>query len=285
MSKSTKISVYEPNSREKIGFIEGWIVMFKNIIEFREMIFVLFKRDFFSSYKKSFLGLSWIIISPIIAVLSWIFINATGILQPGDVGIPYPAYVLLSTSIWALFMGFYTAGQTTISAGVGIINQVKYPHEILLVKQIAQHLANSIIAFAMNFIVLLYFGVIPSWKIALFPIFAIPLLLLGAGIGLMISGVTVVAPEIQKAFDLIMGLLIWVTPVIYSPKFENPFIQSVIKWNPLTYLIGSVRDMIISGQLTNPNEFLYSTLFSIVVFLCAWRIFFVTEDKIIEKIL
>lgn len=285
MSKNTKVSVYESNSREKIGFIEGWIVMFRNIIEFREMIFVLFKRDFFSSYKKSFLGWSWIFISPIIGVLSWIFINATGILQPGDVGIPYPAYILLSTSIWALFMGFYTAGQGTISAGAGIINQVKYPHEILLVKQIAQHLANSTIAFAMNIVMLFILGVIPSWKIIFFPILALPLLFLGAGIGLVVSILTVVAPEIQKAFDLAMGMLIWITPVIYSPKFENPFIQSVIKWNPLTYLVGSLRDTVVYGQLTNLDAFLYSTLFSIVVFLFSWRIFFVTEDKIIEKIL
>lgn len=279
------VTIYEANSREKIGFFEGWILMFKNIIAFREMIYVLFKRDFFASYKKSFLGMSWIFISPIFGVLSWIFINATGILQPGDVGIPYPAYVLLSTSIWGLFMGFYTAGQGTIAAGAGIINQVKYPHEILLVKQIAQHLANSSIAFMMNIVVLLAFGVIPSWKIIFFPIFALPLLFLGAGIGLIVSVFTVVAPEVQKAVDVFMGLLIWITPVIYSPKFGHPLIQAVVQWNPLTYLVGGPRDLIIKGTLSNPNEFLLATLLSVAVFLVSWRFFFVTEDKVIEKIL
>lgn len=285
MSTHPPVTIYESNSREKIGFFEGWVLMFKNIIEFREMIYVLFKRDFFSSYKKSFLGMSWIFISPIFGVLSWIFINATGILQPGDVGIPYPAYVLLSTSIWALFMGFYTAGQGTIAAGAGIINQVKYPHEILLVKQIAQHLANSSIAFLMNIVVLIAFGVIPSWKIIFFPIVAMPLLFLGAGVGLVVSIFTVIAPELQKAFDILMGLLIWITPVIYSPKFENAIIQKVVFWNPLTYLVGGPRDLIINGAMTNPNEYVIATAFSIVVFLVSWRVFFVTEDKIIEKIL
>lgn len=284
MQNRAKVTVYESTSREKIGFFEGWLIMYRNIVDFREMIFVLFKRDFFSSYKKSFLGMTWIFISPIISVLSWVFINATGLLQPGDVGMPYPAYVLLSTTIWGLFMGFYSAAQGTISAGAGIINQVKYPHEILLVKQIAQFLANFIIAFSVNIVVLLFFGVIPSWKIIFFPIVALPLLFLGVGIGLVVSVFAIVAPEIQKVVDLAMGLLIWITPVIYSPKFNNEFIQSVIYWNPLTHLIGAVRDLIVKGTINNPNEFLLSSLLSLVVIMISWRIFFVTEDKIVEKI-
>ena len=285
MSSNTKITVYEATTREKIGFYQGWVTMFQNIVNFREMIYVLFKRDFFAIYKKSFLGMSWIFLSPIFGILSWVFINATGILQPGNVGMPYPAYVLLSTSIWGLFMGFYTAAQGTLTAGSGIINQVNYPHEILLVKQIAQHLANSIITLSMNVVVLLLFGIVPSWKIIFLPILALPLLFLGAGIGLVVSVFSVVAPEFQKAMDLLIGLLIWVTPVIYSPKFGNPIIQSIIRWNPLTYLIGGVRDVIIKGTLTNPSEFLISTLFTFVVFLISWRIFYVTEDKVVEKIL
>jgi lipopolysaccharide transport system permease protein len=285
MKHSSTITIYESNSREKVGFLEGWKIMFYNIIEFRELIYVLFKRDFFSSYKKSFLGLTWLFVSPVLGVISWVFINATGILQPGDVGMPYPAYVLLSTSIWALFMGFYSSAQGTISAGAGIISQVKYPHEILLVKQIAQHLANSIIGLSMNIVVLLLFGVIPSWKIIFFPFLVLPLLFLGSGIGLVISVFSVVAPEIQKAVDIGMGLLIWVTPVIYSPKFDNQILQAILYWNPLTYLVGGTRDMIIKGQMASVEGYFISTLLSMIVFMVSWRVFFVTEDKVIEKIL
>lgn len=285
MQQNGKVTVYEATSREKIGFLAGWIIMFRNIIDYRDMIYVLFKRDFFASYKKSFLGITWIFISPIFGVISWVFINATGILNPGDVGMPYPAYVILSTTIWGLFMGFYTAAQGTLATGSGIINQVYYPHEILLVKQIAQHLATSIIAFSMNIIVLLLFGVIPSWKIVFLPALLTPLLFLGAGIGLVVSVFAVVAPEIQRAVDLAMGMLIWITPVIYSPRFENPFIQSVIHWNPLTYLVGGARDLIVKGTLTHPTEYIWAALTSVIVFLISWRIFFVTEDKVVEKIL
>ena len=170
-----QITIYEPNQRQKIGFFRSWVVMIKNIIASRELIAQLFKRDFIAVYKKSFLGVTWIFVAPVIGIVSWVFMNMTGILKPGDVGIPYPAYVLLSSSIWGLFMGFYGAATGTLGAGAGFIMQVKFPHEALLIKQTAQHLANYLLGFVMNIIVLLAFGVIPSWKIIFFPIMIIPL--------------------------------------------------------------------------------------------------------------
>ncbi len=285
MAATKSITIYEPNSREKLGFIESCLTIFKNIVSYREMIFVLFKRDFFASYRKSYLGMTWLFVSPVMAALSWIFINAAGILNPGDVGMPYPAYVLLSTTIWTLYMGFYTAGQGTLSAGAGIINQVKYPHEVLLVKQLAQHVANSLIAIGVNLVVLACMGVIPSWKSIFLPMVALPLLFLGAGIGLVTSIFTVVAPELTRIADIAMGLMIWVTPVIYSPKFQNVYLQMILKWNPLTYLISAPRDLIVKGHIEEFPQYCCAVLFSFVVFFISWRIFHVTEDKVIERML
>ena len=101
------IKIYRPNQRHELGFFKTWAVLAKNIINSRELIWQLFKRDFFASYKKSFLGITWLFIAPIMGIVSWVYLNMTGMLHPGDVGIPYPAYVLVGTSMWGLFMGFF----------------------------------------------------------------------------------------------------------------------------------------------------------------------------------
>jgi lipopolysaccharide transport system permease protein len=268
-----------------MGLFNVWLVMTRNIIASRELIYQLFKRDFFASYKKSFLGITWLFIAPVIGIVSWVFMNAAGVLNPGNVGIPYPAYVLLSSSIWGLFMGFYGAGEGTLGAGSGFIIQVKYPHEVLLLKQTAQHLANFVIGFASNIIVLLAFGVIPHWKLAFFPFLILPLFFLGAGLGLIMSVIAVVAPEVKTIWNIFLGFLIYLTPVIYSPDFNNPLLQKVIKWNPLTYLIGGVRDEIIYGRITSPGRFILASCLALAVFVLSWRLFFISEDKVIEKMI
>lgn len=279
------ITTYTPNQRARIGFFKTWFIMAQNIVSSRELIWQLFRRDFLMAYQKSFLGITWIFISPIIGIVSWVFMNATGVLNPGDVGIPYPAYVLLSSSVWGLFMGFYGAAAGTLGAGGGFIMQVKYPHESLLVKQTAQHLANFVLGFIFNLLVLFVMGVTPSWKIIFFPLAILPLFLLGAGIGLVISVISVVAVDLTHGFNFAFGLLFYITPVIYSSQIENPLLQTIMQYNPLTYLVGNARDLIIYGTFSHPDRFFYAALFALLVFLFSWRLFFISEQKVIEKMI
>jgi lipopolysaccharide transport system permease protein len=275
--------VYEPYNRHRIGLIATWILMFRNIVNSRELIFQMYRRDFLNMYRKSFLGLGWLVVSPIVAVASWLIMNATGILAPGDVGIPYPAYVLLSSSFWGLFMNFISAGKATLDAGAGFIMQVKYPHEALLFKQVLQEFTNFSISLLLNLAVLLFYGVHPSWMMLLLPFLVLPLFFLGSGIGLLLALVKIVASDIDRIATVILGLCIYVTPVIYSPQTKNHVLQTIINFNPLTYLIGTIRDVTIYGSFTHLKQFLIATAGALAFFLISWRLYYVSEELVIEK--
>ncbi len=282
---SRHINIYESNQRQKVGIFRCWFLMIKNITLSGDLIAQLFKRDFIAVYKKSFFGVAWIFIIPVISIVSWVFMNMAGILKPGDVGIPYPAYVMLSMSIWRLFVGFYTAATETLGAGASFIMQVKYPHEVLLIKQTAQELANFTLGFVPIVAMLFVFGVSPNWKIVFLPIMVIPLFFLGAGIGLVISVISVVSLDIKEGFKFLLGLLLFITPVIYGPKVESELLAKILEWNPLTYLIGTVRDIIIYGKAAYIDRYVISSLFAFFIFLFSWRLFFLSEEKVIEKMI
>lgn len=278
--------VYEPNQRLKIGFFQTWLVMVRNIIKSRELIWQLFRRDFLMSYKKSFLGFGWVIVSPIVGIVSWVFLNSAGVLQPGDTSIPFPAFVLLGSSIWGLFMGFYSSASATLTAGASFINQVKYPHEVLLIKQTTQHLANFTITFFVNILVLLIFGVVPSLGILLFPLAIIPLFFFGAGLGLIISVISVVTSDLTNIINIVLGFVFYLTPIVYLVnKIDNPILKLIIEINPLTYLVGSARDLIIDGTILYPDRYIFVVLGTFLFFLLSWRLFFVSEDKVIERMI
>jgi len=279
------ITIYEPNSRQKTGFLLSLVIMAKNIHKSRELIWQLFARDFLAAYKKSFLGIGWIVLAPMFGIISWVFMNYAGVLRPGNVGIPYPAYILLGTSLWGLFMGFYQTSAETLNVGQGFIMQVKYPHEALLAKQILQQLANFMASFLVILVVLLTFGVVPSWLLVFLPILILPMLFLGAGIGLLVSVMGVVAAEVRRIMDIVLASLIFFTPIIYSADSMGGLIARIIKINPLTYIVGSVRDAIAYGKIENLEYFIWSGVGSFVFFLLAWRLFYVSEEKVIEKMI
>lgn len=276
--------IYKPYQRLELGWIRSWIIMIQNTINAKELIWQLFRRDFLMSYKKSFIGIGWIFISPIVGIVSWVFMNQAGILSPGDVGIPYPAYVLLGSTVWGLFMGLYASAGGTLNAGNGFINQVNYPHEALLFKQLLQQLVAFSITFVVNLIVLLLFGINPSIiGIILLPLAILPLLFLATAIGLIISLVSVVATDISKMVDTALGYVIFITPVIYAKEIENDFLQTVVNYNPLTYLVGGVRDLIVYGRINDFDIFVALSCVAFVAFLISLRLFYVSEIKVIER--
>ena len=280
-----EITIYRPNQRHELGFFQTWILMCRNIYRSRELIWQLFKRDFFASYKKSFLGITWIFITPIIGIVSWVFFQKTGMLKPGDVGIPYPAYVLIGTSMWGLFIGLYEAASNTLLAGKDLIMQINYPHEALLFQQAAQQIANFSITLLLNLVVLLLFRISPAWETIFLPFVIIPLFLFGSGIGLVVSMINVVAIDISRAISMVLALGLYLTPIIYSNEFGNEFVQAIIKWNPLTYLICSCRDLIIYGTFYSTSGYIVSSIFSFLFFMISWRLFYVSEHQLVERMI
>jgi lipopolysaccharide transport system permease protein len=259
--------------------------MARNIYGARELIWQLFKRDFFAVHKKSFLGAAWIFISALLGILSWVFMNAAGVLRPGDVGMPYPAYVLLGTTMWGLFMAFYTGAADTLNSGQGFIMQVRYPHEALLAKQLFQQAANFVIGLVVTLAVLLLFRVIPSWQIVFLPVLVLPMMFLAGAIGLVVSALGVVAAEVRKLTDAVLGMLIFFTPIVYSAEATSGTYAAVIRWNPLTYLVAGVRDVVAYGRMDNWAAFFFATVASLALFVLALRFFYVAEEKIIEKMI
>jgi lipopolysaccharide transport system permease protein len=277
---------YYPNKRQDVGILKTWAIMIGNIIRSRELIYQLFKRDFFMAYKKSFLGFTWIIAGPIIGIASWVFLQYTNVLNPGDTGIPFPVFVLVGASIWGLFMGFYGSAAGTLGAGASFIMQVNYPHEVLLIKQTAQHLANFIITFILNIFVLLLFQVIPDWKIIFFPLIIIPIFFLAAGLGLLMSISSVVAADLNNIMNIILGFVFYLTPIIYVQNaIQSEFLSKLVELNPLTYLVGGARDLILYGEMQYLDRFILVSILSFVFFMFTWRLFYVSEEKVIEKMI
>ena len=266
--------------------------MSSNMFRSRELIWQLFKRDFLASYKKSFLGITWIFISPIIGIVSWVLLQRTGVLNAGNLEINYVPYVLIGTTMWGLFMGFYNAAQDTLQAGKNLVMQINYPHEALLVKQVAQQLATFLITLSVAILVMVIFGLWPTWQTIFLPLAVLPLFFLGAGLGLIGSMVSIVAVDLTKLANVMLGLLMWITPIIYAAEDLHPLLQTLVEWNPLTYLVCSARDIMLFGRLYEPTMgfsagsslgFFVSAGLSFILFMMSWRLFFVSEDRLTER--
>jgi lipopolysaccharide transport system permease protein len=281
-----QITIYEPNQRAKTGWVRTWIVLLRNIKESRELIWQLFVRDFIMQFKKSFLGIGWSFFMPLVGMLSWLLYNLAGVLTPGNTGVPYPVYVLTGTVCYGMVGGFINGAANTLEAGRGFIDQVNYHHDALLIKQAMVVIANFCITVIPAIIIMLFFGIIPKPASLLIPLMIIPLFFLCAGIGLPLSLLGGVARDINNVLTVGLTLLLAVTPIVYAPdRIVIPLIQKIIYYNPLTYLVCEMRNVIIFGELAHPKMYLICVGLSFILFLFSWRVFYIAEEKVIEKML
>ncbi|OAV44841.1 ABC transporter permease [Lewinella sp. 4G2] len=255
------------------------------VSDYRYLVRQLVRIDLVTEYRRSFLGLTWLILMPLVSVVIWILLNRAGVLEPGQMDIPYPAYVLLSTSIWGFFSELYKACAKILESNGRLLLMTPFPPQTFVVSALIVHLIRFAIPFGLNIIVLLLFGVKFTWAALLFPFALIPLLLLAAAIGLIASLLKIVAMDLSKLADEGIRLLMFLSPVVYSPKLEVGGLSFIIDINPLTYLISFPRELLTSGTFYRPGLFAICALASLLFFLFALRFFRLAEPRVRERLI
>jgi ABC-type polysaccharide/polyol phosphate export permease len=286
MTASLQKTVLTPNRRFEAGTVLSFFRAASNQIRQRDMIYQLFKKEFFAGYAKSFIGSAWIVVTPILGIVSWVFLHRAHIIRPGNVGIPYPAYILVGTLVWGLFMNLTSSFMNALSNSRYLLLWTPIPHETVFSVQIVLQAVHFSISLCVTIIFLVLFGIFPSWGILFFPVVVIPLVILAMAVGCIVSIFSVISLDIRKVITALLGLLLFITPVIYSTDaVTNVWLRKIIYLNPLTYLVCSARDILLFGTLYSPAGFWVSTMLSAAAGIISWRVFYVSEDKIIERLI
>jgi len=282
---SSKTTIYEAHQRRKTGLFAAVCIMTVDVVRCRELVWQLFKRDFLMQYKKSFLGVGWILLAPLVGFASWVFINVAGVLKPGDMDFPYPAFVLISTTLWGFFTNSVIAASRTLKAGHGFIDQVHYPHHTMLAKELLQAYANFLISFVFVTVLLMCFNVTLSGFYYATPLLVLPMMVLAAALGLSLSIVNVVSMDIDKMIGYLLNFFMFLTPVVYTADNKTGIVKLILTWNPMTYLHGCARDLIVFGHSDNSDVFMYLTMAVLLFLLLSMKWFYVAEEKVIEKMI
>jgi lipopolysaccharide transport system permease protein len=282
MKNETSI-IYEPDKFIRMGFFAIWKEMLLNLFQSRELIWRLFLRDFSAKYRQSLLGILWAIINPLITVGIFVFLNRSGILNIGETSIPYPVFALIGISIYGVFStGLPACSNSIIGAGPMVV-KINFPKISLVIAAMGQAVVEFSVRLVLIAAVFIIFGIVPKWTSIFLPVALLPILLLTLGIGLFLSLLVGVFRDIIHVVPLFTTLLLFLVPALY-PAPQAGLLVTVNRWNPLSHLIIGCRDIITSGGLSNPSGFLWASIFSILIFLISWRVFFLSEPRIAERV-
>jgi lipopolysaccharide transport system permease protein len=239
-------------------------------------------RDISAQHRQAALGLLWALILPLANTAVWIFLNGSGIVQVSETPLPYAVFVFTGTMLWAIFMDAINAPLQQATAAKAMLAKINSPREALVMSGILQTLFNGGIKIALLLVVLLIFGITPSWTLLLFPLAVASLILAGTAFGLLLTPVGLLYTDIGKRLPLVLQFLMYVSPVVF-PMPTGGWALTIFTWNPLTPLILTARDWLTGFPADFLGPFLLVNAIVLVLVLFMGIVFRLAMPMLIER--
>lgn len=240
----------------------SWLDLeFREIFKFKDLFILLIRRDFVTSYKQTILGPFWVVIQALAgsAVFTVIFGNIAGISTDG-----HPAFLfyLCGNMAWQYFAQVFGFGSNALQSNVGLFSKVYFPRLIPPLTQAFSSLLNFVIQL---FVLLLAISIycssnpasvtFPSPFIFLLPLLILQSVMLGLGVGFIISAISVKYRDLSRLAGLLTQFIMYASPIIY-PISEIPAkYQVFMAYNPLTFIVETYRALILGHATGCKAEF------------------------------
>lgn len=239
-----------------IPFVLGGIFVFvirrkdyilKDIYLEKKLIFEMAKNDLKSRYAGSALGILWAYVQPILTIIVFWYVFQVGFKSSPVSDIEYILWFIAGYIPWMLFNDGLIHVTNALQEYSYLVKKIKFKISILPVIKLASSF--FIHLFFILFIVVMYmvYGYFPQfiWLQALYYSFALMILLFG--MGLIFSSLAVLFKDCSQVISVILQVLFWYTPVVWTIEAVGGNALIAFKINPLFYIINGYRETFISG--------------------------------------
>jgi ABC-2 type transport system permease protein len=236
------------------------------------------RRQITRSYKRSYLGLAWAILGPLIWVffLTLIFSKGLGFKFRAVEGDPTLNFGLFLYCGLLPFMAYSEALSKCLSvirSNAGLVQKVVFPLEMLPFTNAVASIADKI--FGVGALVVVVFVVQHRlhWQVLLLPLIMVLQLVFTLGLTYMMAVVGTYVPDMGEVLRPVIRGTFFLTPILWPPDRLPESLQPIEDYNPLAYLVGAYRAMILEGELPGGLATLYFSLFAVAVFLAGFALF------------
>jgi len=257
--------------------------MRRDLFASRGLAWRLFVREISTRYRQTALGYFWAILPVIVNSIIFIFLNSSNLMNVKDIGVPYPVYVIMGTTFFALFIDALNAPLKIIMASRGMLVKINFPKEAIVLAGMGEVAFNFAIKTVLLVITLLYFKITISSMafIVCVPLFG--LFLIGSMLGVFLVPLGMLFQDFAYALMMISSAIMFLTPVGYPPPSEG-LLALVNSLNPLTPLLMASRDFLLTGSSPYTLSMMIIMTLCLLLFFVGWVLLRLSLPIVIERL-
>ena len=258
---------------------------FCNIKKYSFLMKQLIIRDFKVKYKRSVLGVLWSILYPVLmmAVMALVFSQMFKFNVPG---VNFLVYLMTGLVMFNYFSEATNNAMTSVVYNFALINKVYIPKYIFPISKVLFVGINFLLTLIPLLFIILFTGsgdtkcYINIWYLLL-PYIFICFVMFTAGVGLLISTISVFLRDMFYIYGIILTIWNYATPVFYDISIIPETLQKIFKLNPLYTYIASARDIILFGQCPTTLNIVLMVVYGILSVIIGSLIFKRHQNKFI----
>lgn len=252
---------------------DRWMsVGLRELWEYRELLYFLIWRDVKVRYKQTALGAAWAILQPLMmmAVFSLFFGYLARL--PSD-GVPYPIFTLCALLPWQLFAHALTESSNSLVANERLLTKVYFPRLVVPIAAVLGGLVDFAIAFVILLLMMLYYGVVPTWALVTLPGFILLAVITALGVGLWLSALNVQYRDVRHTMGFLIQFWLFATPVAYSSSLVPERWRPLYGLNPMVGVVEGFRWALL-GKSEPPGAVLAVSVAVVVLLLIGGLYYF-----------
>ncbi len=236
------------------------------------------QRELSRTYRGSYLGFLWALLSPLLAVvvLTLIFSEIIGLRLgevTGDSTLNFGLFLYCGLIPFLAFSDTLSKSTNSITSNSGLIEKVVFPLEILPLTRAVTVQIDKVFGLVVLILAVAFLEHRLNWTILFLPLLIALQLVFGLGLSYLFAVIGTYLPDIREAQRAFVRALFFITPIIWTPDRLPPNFRFLVDYNPLAFLVEAYRDLVLEGTFPALSTTLWFSLFAGMLLLGGFFIF------------
>jgi lipopolysaccharide transport system permease protein len=243
----------------------GWAALnLRELWNYRDLLCILVERDLRLLYKQTALGITWVILQPLIAAVILTIVFGWVARLPSD-GAPYLLFVVSGMTVWTYFSQSLQRAGNSVVHNAHLVSKVYFPRLLLPLVHILRALIDFTVVMLVLFVLMAIYRIPPSARLLTIPVLLVFMMLTATGIALWFSALTVKYRDCTNGLPYFLQIWMYATPVVYPISIVPERWRWIFGMNPAVGFIETFRWAVFGHGALRIELLLSSIVISLVI--------------------
>ena len=253
----------------------------KGFFKYRFLLRELVRKGVKLKYRKSYLGIIWSLIEPILTTIVLVLVFGTLL---GHREKDFSLYIVCGRLLYTFFSSGTKQSMTSIRRNASMIRKVYVPKYLYPLAEILFNYIIFFISLLVLVLVMIYCRTVPTVLIWQVIPALLMVLLLTIGMGMILSTLHVFFRDTEYLWNVVLMLIMYMCAIFYYP---NKILESghawLLRYNPLYCIIDIFRGGIM-GYMADSWNYIFAGAVSVLSVIIGTYIFWKKQDEFILHI-